>query len=118
MMIQRKLGIGGVEMKNILIVLITAGVMLGLSTGGSVHASVKRTGQRASIRARTHESRSVTRPFNDGLIVDLKGKPALNSASGSTRSRMVNPPVRGFKTMSGMDSETEVIARPRPGIRQ
>ena len=104
-------------MKNILMVLITAGVMLGLSTSGSVQASVKRTGRTASIRTRTHDSRSVTRPFNDGLLVDLKGKPALNSASGSTRSRLINLPVRGFKTMSGMDSETEVIARPRSNNR-
>ena len=71
----------------------------------------------ASIRTRTHASRSVTRPFNDGLIVDLKGKRTLNSASGSMGSRQVNLPVRGFKSMSGMDSETEVIARPRSNNR-
>ena len=104
-------------MKNIRMLLITAGLMLGLSTSASVQAHVKGTSRSALTRTRTSGSRSITRPFNDGLILDLKGGPARKNTSVSMRSSSVDLPIRGFKSMSGMDSETEVIARPGPRNR-
>jgi len=102
-------------------VLVTAGPMLGLSTTASVQAHVKRTGSHA--RARGVQARpglgfqSHTTPHADGIVLERRGRLARRGASVSTRSRLVKPPVTGFKTLSGMDSETEVIARPKSPVR-
>ena len=107
--------------RHLWVVLVAASLMLGLSTSSSVLAHGKPTSSLARVRA-VHGTRSLgfsshTRPHADGQTLERKGNPRRMSASVTTRSRLPKPPVTGFKTLSGMDSETEVIARPRDRLR-
>ena len=107
--------------RHISMVLVGAGLLLGLSASASVQAHVKRTSSPAGIRAAQgtlrHGFQSHTKPHADGLLLEKKGNPGSRSALGATRSRLPKPLVTGFKTLSGMDSETEIIARPRSRVR-
>ena len=100
--------------RHISMVLVGAVLILGLSASAAVQAHVKPTGSLAGIRAAqggtpSHGFQSHTGPHADGQ--------SRRSASVATRSRLPKAPVTGFKNVSGLDSETEIIARPRSRVR-